>query len=316
MVSGGSPIAAGGAPAGPEPRRARVSPGRRLLRRGPLHVTLVAIVLLWSIPTIALLVSSFREPTAIASSGWWNTVTELDLTFENYDAVLSRQGMGRAFINSFIITVPTTVLIILVAAIAAYAFAWMDFPGRNTLFLIVVALLVVPLQMTLIPLLQLYTNVSIETELPILGGRVFGTSSYPGIWLAHMGFGLPFAIFLLRNFFGSLPRDLIEAAHIDGASDLRVFFQIILPLSTPALASLAIFQFLWVWNDLLVSLIFLGDPDLAPMTLQINSLVSSFGQDYELLTAAAFLSMAVPLTLFFALQRWIVEGITAGAVKG
>ena len=131
-----------------------------------------------------------------------------------------------------------------------------------------------------------------------------------------MGFGLPFAIFLLRNFFGSLPRDLIEAAHIDGASDLRVFFQIILPLSTPALASLAIFQFLWVWNDLLVSLIFLGDPDLAPMTLQINSLVSSFGQDYELLTAAAFLSMAVPLILFFALQRWIVEGITAGAVKG
>ena len=298
---------------------ARGSPsfGRWLVRRGPLHFTLIAIVLLWSIPTIALLASSFREPTAIASSGWWNIVTEpFDLTFKNYDTVLDQQGLVRAFVNSFIITVPATVLIIFTAALAAYAFAWMDFPLRNTLFLIVVALLVVPLQMTLIPLLQLYTHISIDAELPILGGKAFGTSSFPGVWLAHMGFGMPFAIFLLRNFFGSLPRDLIEAAQIDGASDLRVFFTIILPLSTPALASLAIFQFLWVWNDLLVALIFLGDPELQPMTQKISTLVSSFGQDYELLTAAALLSMIVPLALFFALQRYIVEGITAGAVKG
>lgn len=313
-MAAGGPVAgeSGGAPEG---RATRLLDWLR--RRGPLHFTLIGIVLLWSIPTIALLVSSFREPTAIASSGWWNIVTEpFDLTFGNYEAVLDQQGMGRAFVNSFLITVPATVLIILVAALAAYAFAWMDFPLRNTLFLLVVALLVVPLQMTLIPLLQLYTHVTIDTELPLIGGRAFGSSSFPGIWLAHMGFGMPFAIFLLRNFFGSLPRDLIEAAHIDGASDLRVFFTIILPLSTPAIASLAIFQFLWVWNDLLVALIFLGDPDLAPMTLKISSLVSSFGQNYELLTAAAFLSMAVPLALFFLLQRWIVEGITAGGVKG
>ena len=313
-MAAGDPAA--GESGGPPERRA-IRLLNWLRRRGPLHFTLIGVVLLWSIPTIALLVSSFREPTAIASSGWWNIVSEpFDLTFGNYEAVLDQQGMGRAFANSFLITVPATVLIILVAALAAYAFAWMDFPLRNTLFLVVVALLVVPLQMTLIPLLRLYTNVSIDTALPLLGGKVFGTSSFPGIWLAHMGFGMPFAIFLLRNFFGSLPRDLIEAAHIDGASDLRVFFTIILPLSTPAIASLAIFQFLWVWNDLLVALIFLGDPDLAPMTLKISSLVSSFGQDYELLTAAAFLSMAVPLALFFLLQRWIVEGITAGAVKG
>jgi len=229
------------------PAAARAAPRilRWLARRGPLHFTLIAIVLLWSLPTIALLVSSFREPTAIASSGWWNVVTEpFELTFKNYETVLEQRGLQRAFLNSFIITVPTTVLIILVAALAAYAFAWMRFPLRNTLFLIVVALLVVPLQMTLIPLLQLYTNISIDVELPILGGKVFGTSSFPGIWLAHMGFGMPFALFLLRNFFGSLPRDLIEAAQIDGASDLRVFFTIILPLSTPAPPPRAIFRFL------------------------------------------------------------------------
>ena len=288
-----------------------------LLRRGPLHLTLIAIVLLWSVPTLALLVSSFREPTAIAASGWWNALTEpFALTLENYDAVLSQQGMDRAFFNSLIITVPSTVIIILIASIAAYAFAWMDFPGRNTLFLVVVALLVVPLQMTLIPLLQLYTRVSIDVELPILGGNVFGTSSFAGVWLAHAGFGMPFAVFLLRNFFGDLPRDLFEAARIDGASDVQIFVRVVLPLATPALASLAIFQFLWTWNDLLVALIFLGDPTLAPMTQKINSLVSSLGQNYEVLTAAAFLSMVVPLVIFFALQRYIVEGITAGAVKG
>ena len=195
------------------------------------------------------------------------------------------EGWGRSFFNSLIITVPSSALVIFVAALAAYAFAWMDFPGRNVLFLLMVGLLVVPLQMTLIPLLQLYTNVTIDADLPLIGGNLFGTSRHPGIWLAHTGFGLPFAVFLLRNFFGSLPRDLFEAACIDGASDLQVFFRIALPLATPAIASLAIFQFLWVWNDLLVALIFLGDPDLAPMTLKITNLVSSFGTNYEVLTA-------------------------------
>jgi alpha-glucoside transport system permease protein len=290
---------------------------RRLARRVPLHLALIGLMLLWSIPTIALLVSSFREATAISSSGWWNAIKEpFDLTVENYQTVLEKQGMARAFFNSVIITVPSTALVILVAAWAAYAFAWMRFPARNLLFLLMVALLVVPVQMTLIPVLRLYTDLTIDAELPILGGRVFGTSSYVGIWVAHAAYGLPFAIYLLRNFFGSLPRDLFESAYLDGASDLRVFFRIVLPLSMPAISALAIFQFLWVWNDLLVALILLGDPDLAPMTLKISNLVSSFGTNYQVLTSAAFISMALPLVIFFALQRYFVQGLLAGAVKG
>ena len=291
--------------------------GRRLAGRVPLHLALIGLMLLWSIPTIALLVSSFREATAISSSGWWNAIKEpFDLTVENYQTVLEKQGMARAFFNSVIITVPSTALVILVAAWAAYAFAWMRFPARNLLFLLMVALLVVPVQMTLIPVLRLYTDLTVDAELPILGGRVFGTSSYVGIWMAHTAYGLPFAIYLLRNFFGSLPRDLFESAYLDGASDLRVFFRIVLPLSMPAISALAIFQFLWVWNDLLVALILLGDPDLAPMTLKISNLVSSFGTNYQVLTSAAFISMALPLVIFFALQRYFVQGLLAGAVKG
>jgi len=290
---------------------------RRLAGRVPLHLALIGLMVLWSIPTIALLVSSFREATAIASSGWWNAIkAPLDLTVENYRTVLEKQGMARAFFNSVIITVPSTVLVILVAAWAAYAFAWMRFPARNLLFLLMVALLVVPVQMTLIPVLRLYTNLTVDAELPILGGRVFGTSSFVGIWVAHTAYGLPFAIYLLRNFFGSLPRDLFESAYLDGASDLGVFFRIVLPLSLPAISALAIFQFLWVWNDLLVALIFLGDPNLAPMTVKVTNLVSSFGTNYQVLTAAAFVSMALPLVIFFALQRYFVEGVLAGAVKG
>jgi alpha-glucoside transport system permease protein len=285
--------------------------------RAPLHLTLVGLMILWSIPTIALLVSSFREPTAIAASGWWNAITEpFDFTIDNYEKVLTQRGMARSFWNSVIITVPSTILVILVASFAAYAFAWMRFPGRNVLFLVVVALLVVPLQMTLIPVLRLYVNVTIHQELPLLGGNVFGVNSFPGLWMAHVAYGLPFAIFLLRNFYGALPRDLFESAYLDGASDLGVFFRIVLPLSGPAIAALAIFQFLWVWQDLLVALVLLGDPGLAPMMLTITNLVSSFGSQYQLLTAAAFISMIVPLFLFFALQRYFVQGILAGAVKG
>ena len=285
--------------------------------RMPLHLTLIGLMILWSIPTIALLVSSFREPTAIAASGWWDAITKpFDFTIDNYENVLTQRGMARSFWNSVIITVPSTILVILVAAFAAYAFAWMRFPGRNVLFLVVVALLVVPLQMTLIPVLRLYVNVTIDQELPLLGGNVFGVNSFPGLWMAHVAYGLPFAIFLLRNFFGALPRDLFESAYLDGASDLGVFFRIVLPLSGPAIAALAIFQFLWVWQDLLVALVLLGDPDLAPMMLTITSLVSSFGSQYQLLTAAAFISMIVPLLIFLALQRYFVQGILAGAVKG
>jgi alpha-glucoside transport system permease protein len=285
--------------------------------RLPLHLTVIVLAVIWSIPTIGLVVSSFRPPAEIASTGWWTAISSpFDWTLENYDAVLSQRGMGRAFLNSMIITIPATALVILVAALAAYAFAWMLFIGRDVLLLIMVGLLVVPLQMTLIPVLRLYVEIGIGTEIPLLGGNVFGTSSYPGIWVAHAAYGLPFAIYLLRNFFGGLPRDLVEAALLDGASDLGVFFRIILPLSAPAIAALAIFQFLWTWNDLLVALVLLGDPDMAPMTLRITNLVSSFGGNYQLLTAAAFVSMALPLAIFFLLQRYFVQGILSGAVKG
>jgi alpha-glucoside transport system permease protein len=287
----------------------------RLGRRVPLHVALIGLAVVWSIPTLALLVSSFRDPSAVSSSGWWEVLGE-SLTLQNYRDVLSQQGFDRAFVNSILITVPATLLVIFVAALAAYAFAWMQFPGRSILLIVVIALLVVPLQMTLIPVLQLLGRFSVDRPMPVIGGNVFGVGSYTSIWLAHAAYGLPFAVFLLRNFFASLPRDLIEAAQLDGASEWTVFSRVVLPLSVPALAALAIFQFLWTWNDLLVALVLLGDPDLAPMTLRINNLVSSFGTSYQLLTAAAFVSMALPLVVFFAFQRFFIQGLLAGATKG
>lgn len=303
--------------AGTSPSSRGLTSAKRIISRSPLHVIVIAVVALWSLPTLALFISSFREPTAIASTGWWTALKEpLNFTLSNYDSVVTQRGMGRAFVNSLLIAVPSTILVLLIASMAAYAIAWMEFRGRNVVFLVMVGLLVVPLQMTLIPVLRLYTELSIDVEVPLIGGRVFGTSSFAGIWLAHAAYGLPFAIYLLRNFFGALPKDLFESAYLDGASDIRIFFRIVLPLSAPALAALAIFQFLWVWNDLLIALILLGDPNLAPMTLRITNLVSSFGSQYQLLTAAAFVSMAVPLVIFFSLQRYFVQGILAGAVKG
>jgi alpha-glucoside transport system permease protein len=202
------------------------------------------------------------------------------------------------------VAIPATVIPILIAAYAAYAFAWMEFPGRQWLFLVVVGLLVVPLQVTLIPVLRLFT--------------AFGlTGTFLGIWLAHTGYGLPFAIYLLRSFFGNLPRDMFESAALDGAGPFTMFFRLVLPTSVPAIASLAIFQFMWVWNDLLIALIYLGgQPSVAPMPVTISNLVNSLGQDWQLLTAAAFISMALPLLVFFALQRYFVQGILAGSVKG
>lgn len=277
---------------------------RRLLSRTPLHVALISLALLWMVPSVGLFISSFRERTVISSSGWWTSFQHpFDFTVQNYADVLTQNNMGQSFINSLIITIPGTIIPILVAAFAAYAFAWMKFPGRDALFIVLVGLLVVPVQMTLIPVLRLLTDVGMA-------------GTFPAIWLAHTGYGLPFAIFLLRNFFGGLPKDLLESAHLDGASDLTTFFRLVLPLSVPAIAALAIFQFLWVWNDLLVALVYLQDPEKAPMTLTLTNLVSSFGSQWQLLTSAAFISMMLPLVIFFALQRYFVQGILTGSVKG
>ena len=277
---------------------------RKFAARLPLHVIIIVIALLWMTPAFGLLVSSFRPATAIATSGWWTAFeTPFKFTLDNYGTVLSQNGMARSFLNSLIISIPGTVIPVLVAGFAAFAFAWMKFRGRDVIFMFVVALLVVPVQMTLIPVLRLLT----DTHL---------VATFPGIWLAHTAYALPFAVFLLRNFFAQLPKELLESAYLDGASNMRVFFRLILPLSVPALASLAIFQFLWVWNDLLVALVYLQDPSKSPMTVTINNLVSSFGTQWQLLTAAAFISMMLPLVIFIALQRYFVEGITAGAVKG
>jgi alpha-glucoside transport system permease protein len=278
---------------------------RRLLDNSLLTTIVVIIGLLWSVPTIGLFVSSFRPGNLIKTTGWWTAlIPPWNFTIENYQQVLSAQGLSQAFLNSLIIAIPGTILPIAIGAFAAYAFAWMKFPGRDFIFLGIVALLVIPSQIAFVPVLQIFTPIGI-------------TGQYLSLWIAHTAFGLPFAIFLLRNFFAALPSDLVEAAHIDGASHLRIFWSIILPLSVSSLASLAIFQFMWVWNDLLVALIFLGgNPQSAPMTLTVANLVGSYGTNYEVLTAAAFISMVLPLIIFFSLQRYFVRGILAGSVKG
>jgi alpha-glucoside transport system permease protein len=226
-------------------------------------------------------------------------------TTENYNTVLFSEGIGQSFVNSLTVTIPATVIPILIAAFAAYALAWMKIPGRAFMISVIVGLLVVPLQMSLIPLLKLYNATG------------FLPKTYLGIWLAHTGFGLPFAIYLLRSYIAGLPRDLIESAQVDGANDFKIFKRIILPLSFPALASFAIFQFLWVWNDLLVAMVFLGtEKDKAVLTYQLNSLLGSRGGNWEILTASAFVTIIVPLIVFFSLQRYFVRGLLAGSVKG
>lgn len=230
-------------------------------------------------------------------------------SLDNYITVLNAEGIGRSFINTFTVTIPATIIPIAIAAFASYAFAWMEFPGRQLLFIIVVGLLVVPLQMSLIPLLRFYNSV----------GEVLGVAakSYPGIWLAHTGFGLPLAIYLLRNYIGGLPRELIESAKIDGASHFQIFVRLVLPLSIPALAAFAIFQFLWVWNDLLVALVFLDKSESQiVMTSRLRELLGTRADSWEILTSGAFISMAVPLIVFFSLQRYFVRGLLAGSVKG
>jgi alpha-glucoside transport system permease protein len=273
----------------------------------PLRLAVIAICALWTLPTLGLLVSSVRNPALITTSGWWNSLfNPFDLsqwTLSNYQTVIAGEGMGDAFLNSLIVTLPSTVIPITIAAFAAYAFAWIPFRGRGILFTIVVALLVVPIQMSLIPILKLYS-----------GAGLYGT--FLGIWLAHTAFGLPLAIFLLYNFISQLPRDLFESAAIDGASHFQAFIRIVLPLSVPALGAFAIFQFLWVWNDLLVALVFLGPgAEVRVLPTALYNLIGSRGGSWHLLTAGAFLTMIVPLVVFLALQRFFVRGILAGSVK-
>jgi alpha-glucoside transport system permease protein len=279
----------------------------RVFHLWPVKLVILIIVIVWIIPTLGVLISSFRTPDAVNTSGWWTVFSNLgsnEWTLANYSNVLTSEGFGNSFLNSLSVTIPATVMPITIAAFAAYGFAWMKFPGRQWLFVGVVALLVIPLQMALIPLLRLYTTVNLN-------------GTFPAVWLAHTGFGLPLAIYLLRNYIGSLPSSMMESAEIDGASHFQTFTQLVVPLSVPVLASFAIFQFLWVWNDLLIALVFLGgEPDVRVITLALNNLNGSRGQAWHLLTAGAFITMALPLVVFLSLQRYFVRGLTAGSVKG
>ena len=292
----------------------------------PIHFALVLISVIWLVPTVGLFVTSLRTRNDILTSGWWLAFVDWHFTPENYLRVLSPSSRGDTlltnFVNSIIITIPSTIFPVLIGAMAAYAFAWLSFRWRDTIFIIIVGLLIIPLQMTFVPILQLYLDalgpfkglaglVGIDLPFP----KIQVSSTFFGLWLANTAYGLPFAIFLLRSFFSGLPRDLFEAAKIDGSSELGIFFRIVLPLSVPALAALTIFQFLGVWNDLLVALIFAQSTTLQPLTVGIRRLLGTYGTEWDILSAGAFITMAVPMIVFFSLQRYFVRGLLAGSVK-
>jgi alpha-glucoside transport system permease protein len=284
------------------------------LQRYLLHIAVLGLTIVWIVPTLGLLVSSFRPASQIITTGWWAAFSPpFQFTLQNYSDMFAQSNMGTAIFNSFMVSIPSTVIPVTIAAFAAYAFAWMKFPLRDWIFLAFVGLLAIPLQLTFVPVLSFFVAHGIVPDNLIS----IGLPPWVGLWLAHAGYGLPFSTYLLANFFRQLPSDLFESAEIDGAGTLTVFFRIVLPLSVPALASLIIFQFLWVWNDLLVALIYVGGSvDVAPLTVNLANLTNSLGQGYQLLTAAAFFSMIVPLAVFLSLQRYFVRGILAGSVKG
>ena len=284
------------------PRRGVAS---RILNRaggGVIQIGLIIIALFWLLPTFGLFIASLRSEADNSVGGWWKVFTApAQLTFGNYSELLKNDTITSSFVNTVLITVPTTILVVVVAALAAYAFAWIEFPGRDWLFLIVIGLLVVPVQVGLVPVAKLFGDLGI-----------FGT--IPGVVLFHTAFGLPFAIFLLRNYFAGIPRDLLEAARMDGGTEWTIFTRVIMPLGGPAIASLTIFQFLWVWNDLLVALIF-ASRDSQPLTVAIQQQVRQFGSNIGVIAPGAFLSLIVPLIVFFAFQRYFVQGVMAGSVK-
>ena len=274
----------------------------RFLTKTPVYFVLAFIGLLWLVPTLGLFFTSLLEPSAISTTGWWEVITSPSLaTIDNYREILDNEAITSSLWTTLWISLGATILPIAVAALAAYAFAWLEFPGRDWLFIVVVALLVVPIQMALIPIFSLYNDLGLFDTIP-------------GLVLFHTAFGLPFAIFLLRNFFAGIPRELLEAARIDGAGEFKVFRMVVLPIGLPAIASLAIFQFLWTWNDLLVGLVFASDAN-APITVAIRNQTRQFGSNIDIIAPAAFLSMIVPLLVFFAFQRYFVQGLLAGSER-
>ncbi|MEV8032158.1 carbohydrate ABC transporter permease [Streptomyces sp. NPDC002742] len=285
--------------------RARPSLGSRIasgLGSSVVRVFLVLVGLFWLVPTIGLLLSSLRSPEDMSGSGWWKVFSApSQLTVDNYQKLLENSDITNSLLNTVLITVPATLLVVVIGSLAGYAFAWMEFPGRDWWFLGVVGLLVVPVQVALIPIAELFGKIG-----------VFG--SITGVVLFHVGYGLPFAVFLLRNFFAEIPRELLEAARLDGAGELRLFTRVVMPLGGPAIASLGIFQFLWVWNDMLVALVF-SDSGSQPITVALQTQVRQFGNNIDVLAPGAFISMVIPLAVFFAFQRQFVSGVMAGAVK-
>ncbi|MEU9144965.1 carbohydrate ABC transporter permease [Streptomyces sp. NPDC048349] len=289
-------------PAPPAPTRRRGNRLPRLLRNSVVQGVLILTALVWITPLAGLLLSSMRSERDNASDGWWNALTDpSQLSLDNYSALLEDSGLATAFGNTLLISVPTTVLVVALASLAGYAFAWLEFPGRDGIFLVVVGLLVVPVQIGLLPVAKLFGAVGL-----------FGTIA--GVVLFHVAYGLPFAIFLLRNYFAEIPREMLEAARMDGGSEWRIFSRLVLPLGRPAIASLAIFQFLWVWNDMLVALLF-ADSGSQPLTVALQSQMRQFGSNIGVLAPGAFLSLVVPLIVFFAFQRHFVQGVMAGSVK-
>ncbi|CAG7622936.1 carbohydrate ABC transporter permease [Actinacidiphila bryophytorum] len=289
-------------PAAVRPRESLGSRLAALAGGGLVRVVLLVVGLFWLLPTVGLLLSSLRTPVDISSSGWWKVFTSpSQLTVTNYRTLLDNHAITDSLVNTALITIPATLLVVVIGALAGYAFAWMDFPGRDWWFIAVVAMLVVPVQVALIPVAKLFGDIGI-----------FGDIS--GVVLFHTAFGLPFAIFLLRNFFAEIPRELLEAARLDGAGELRLFTRVVMPLGGPAIASLGIFQFLWVWNDMLVALIF-ADSNSQPVTVALQQQVRQFGNNIDILAPGAFVSMVIPLAVFFAFQRQFVSGVMAGAVK-